>query len=103
MIQLVKSYVRGGLKPPKTRQYPVPKIQQSKAQPLVMGIALHPYIAGQPFRLRYLRRALKHIVSAKRAWLTTPGAITYHMDGLLKRNKAVREFFARHEAVPRKR
>jgi peptidoglycan/xylan/chitin deacetylase (PgdA/CDA1 family) len=50
-------------------------LAQSKAQPLVMGIALHPYIVGQPYRLRHLRRALKHIVAAKRAWLTTPGAI----------------------------
>jgi allantoinase len=48
---------------------------QSKAQPLVMGIALHPYIVGQPYRLRHLRRALKHIARAKNVWLTTPGAI----------------------------
>jgi peptidoglycan/xylan/chitin deacetylase (PgdA/CDA1 family) len=50
-------------------------LAQSRAQPLVMGIALHPYIVGQPYRLRHLRRALKHIVSAKRVWLATPGAI----------------------------
>jgi peptidoglycan/xylan/chitin deacetylase (PgdA/CDA1 family) len=50
-------------------------LAQSKAQPLVMGIALHPYIVGQPYRLRHLRRALKHVVAARRAWLTTPGAI----------------------------
>ena len=31
------------------------------AQPLVMGIALHPYLVGQPYRLRHLRRALEHI------------------------------------------
>ena len=50
-------------------------LAQSREQPLVMGIALHPYIVGQPYRLRHLRRALKHIAAAKRAWLTTPGAI----------------------------
>ena len=50
-------------------------LAQSREQPLVMGIALHPYIVGQPYRLRHLRRALKHIVAAKRAWWTTPGAI----------------------------
>ena len=34
-------------------------LEQSRAtQPLVMGIALHPYIVGQPYRLRHLRRAL---------------------------------------------
>ena len=49
---------------------------QSEAQPLVMGIALHPYIVGQPYRLRHLRRALTHIVAEReRVWLTTPGAI----------------------------
>jgi allantoinase len=49
---------------------------QSREQPLVMGIALHAMIAGQPFRLRHLRRALQHI-AARRAdcWLTTAGAI----------------------------
>jgi hypothetical protein len=54
-------------------------------QPLVMGIALHPYLVGQPYRLRHLRRALAHI-AARRAhgdvWLTTPGAICTAMDAL---------------------
>jgi allantoinase len=48
---------------------------QSKSQPLVMGIALHPYIVGQPYRLRHLRRALKHIAKSKKIWFTTPGKI----------------------------
>ncbi|MFL6566773.1 MAG: polysaccharide deacetylase family protein [Burkholderiales bacterium] len=50
-------------------------LEQSRTQPLVMGIALHPYIVGQPHRLRHLRRALQHIVKEKRVWFTTPGAI----------------------------
>ena len=50
-------------------------LRQSKQQPLVMGIALHPYLVGQPYRLRHLRRALQHIVKQKKAWLTTPGKI----------------------------
>ena len=37
---------------------------QAEQQPLVMGIALHSYIMGQPFRLRHLRRALTHIAAA---------------------------------------
>jgi peptidoglycan/xylan/chitin deacetylase (PgdA/CDA1 family) len=49
-------------------------LAQSKAQPLVMGIALHPYLVGQPYRLRYLRKALQHVVKQK-IWLTTPGRI----------------------------
>lgn len=55
---------------------------QSARQPLVMGIALHPYIMGQPYRLRHLRRALQAVASARDAghiWLTTPGAICDHV------------------------
>jgi peptidoglycan/xylan/chitin deacetylase (PgdA/CDA1 family) len=51
-------------------------VEQSRAQPLVMGIALHAMIVGQPFRLRALRRALQHIASQReRCWLTTAGGI----------------------------
>jgi allantoinase len=49
--------------------------------PLVMGIALHPYIVGQPYRLRHLRRALQHVAAARdrgEVWMTTPGAICQH-------------------------
>jgi hypothetical protein len=53
--------------------------EQSAAQPLVMGIALHAYIAGQPFRLRQLRRAFEHIARERDAiWLSTAGAIARH-------------------------
>ncbi|MDW3221536.1 MAG: polysaccharide deacetylase family protein [Paracoccaceae bacterium] len=51
-------------------------LEQSRQQPLVMGIALHPYIVGQPARLRHLRRALSHICEHRKdIWLTTAGAI----------------------------
>jgi len=51
-------------------------LRQSKSQPLVMGLALHPYLVGQPYRLHHLRRALQHIVSrSEDVWWTTPGAI----------------------------
>ncbi len=58
---------------------------QATKQPLVMGIALHPYLMGQPYRLRHLRRALAHIAKARDAgniWITTPGAICRHVDSL---------------------
>ncbi len=49
---------------------------QAEEQPLVMGIALHAMIAGQPFRLRHLRRALQHIALRREAcWLTTAGQV----------------------------
>lgn len=54
-------------------------LDQSSAQPLVMGIALHAYIVGQPFRLRHLRRALAHVAGHREVvWLTTAGAIARH-------------------------
>jgi allantoinase len=59
-------------------------LEQSTQQPLVYGIALHPYIVGQPFRLRHLRRALQHIAeiaenSRDRVWLTHPGSIACYV------------------------
>lgn len=60
-------------------------LAQARSTPLVMGLALHPYIVGQPYRLRHLRRALERLARARDAgevWFTTPGAIARHMDGL---------------------
>ena len=44
-----------------------------------MGIALHPYIVGQPYRLRHLRRALQHIAAGATGgvWFTTPGHLRH--------------------------
>ena len=56
-------------------------LMQAQQQPLVMGIALHPYLVGQPYRLRHLRRALQHLVDHRsELWFTTPGAICQAMD-----------------------
>lgn len=59
-------------------------IRQSDRQPLVMGIALHAHISGQPFRLPHLRRALAHL-DARRTeyWLTRAGSIADHVSRLL--------------------
>lgn len=58
-------------------------LEQSAAMPLVMGIALHPYIVGQPYRLRHLRRALAHVAAHRdRVWITTAGAIAAHVAAL---------------------
>jgi len=60
-------------------------LEQSRQQPLVMGIALHPYLVGQPYRLRHLRRALEHVAGARDGavvWWTTPGRICEHMAAL---------------------
>jgi allantoinase len=60
-------------------------LEQSHHQPLVMGIALHPYLMGQPYRLSHLRRALEHLKRVGEqgsVWFTTPGAICAHVDVL---------------------
>ena len=60
-------------------------LRQSKTQPLVMGIALHPYLVGQPYRLGHLRRALAHLAAARDRndiWFTTPGEIHRHVQAL---------------------
>jgi allantoinase len=60
-------------------------LEQSRTQPLVQGIALHPYLMGQPYRLRHLRRALQHLCAARdrgEIWFTTPGAICEHVNAL---------------------
>jgi len=54
--------------------------------PLVMSIALHPYIVGQPYRAAPLRRALQQVAAARdagRVWVTTPGAIVEHVARVL--------------------
>ena len=51
-------------------------LRQSRDMPLVMGIALHPYIVGQPHRLKHLRRALAHVLAHRQAlFVTRAGAI----------------------------
>ncbi|NPD70416.1 hypothetical protein HPQ61_27605 [Acetobacteraceae bacterium] len=51
-------------------------LADSEGQPLVMSVILHSFIAGQPFRLRSILKALAHIAAAREVlWLTTPGAI----------------------------
>ena len=60
-------------------------LRQAKTQPLVMGIALHPYLVGQPYRLLHLRRALAHLAAARDRndiWFTTPGEIHRHVKAL---------------------
>lgn len=37
----------------------------------VLAIALHPFVIGQPFRHKYLDRALEYLAAQPDAWLTT--------------------------------
>ncbi|MDF1790718.1 MAG: polysaccharide deacetylase family protein [Thalassobaculaceae bacterium] len=58
-------------------------LHQSKKRPLVYTAVLHPFIIGQPYRLRALRRAMTHILQHRdEIWLTTPGEIASYCAGL---------------------
>lgn len=54
-------------------------LERSAKQTLVMGISLHPYIFGQAFRFRHLKKALASLAEQREEfWLTTPGEIARH-------------------------
>jgi peptidoglycan/xylan/chitin deacetylase (PgdA/CDA1 family) len=57
---------------------------ECERRPLVMGIALHPYIVGWPHRFKHLAKALEHIAiqADDKVWLTTAGEIADHAAGL---------------------
>ena len=41
----------------------------------VMGIGIHPFLVGQPFRARHFARALEHITGRDNVWFTTSDEI----------------------------
>jgi len=58
-------------------------LEQSARRPLVCSIVLHTFVVGQPFRLRPLRAALRHIMGHRdRIWLCRPGELAAHVAGL---------------------
>lgn len=56
-------------------------LAESDRRPSVLGIALHPYIMGQPHRALHLDRVLTRLREAAdpRIWWTTAGAIAQHV------------------------
>jgi allantoinase len=60
-------------------------LAQSRKYPLVFAVAVHPFIIGQPFRLRPFRDALRHIMHQRDdLWITTPGEISRYCESLPK-------------------
>ncbi len=58
-------------------------LRLSAKYPLVCSIVLHPFIVGQPFRLRALRRALAHVVAHRGdVWLARPGELARYVEAL---------------------
>jgi allantoinase len=58
-------------------------LRQSEKRPLVCSVVLHPFILGQPHRLRVLRQALRHIMAHQdQLWVTRPGEMAAYVAGL---------------------
>ncbi|HEY9447099.1 MAG TPA: polysaccharide deacetylase, partial [Burkholderiales bacterium] len=56
-------------------------VEQSAEAPLVFNVSIHPYVFGQPFRLRVLRQAFAHCVNHKlkdRVWFAKPRDVADH-------------------------
>ncbi len=56
-------------------------IKQCVDRPLVFGISLHTFVAGQAFRTRIIRKALEYCLNHKhssRLWITRPRDIAKH-------------------------
>ncbi len=58
-------------------------LAQSRRQPVVFNLSLHPFLIGHAFRLRAFRRLVEHIAAHReQVWLTRPGAIAAHARAL---------------------
>ena len=45
--------------------------EEGADRPRILGFGVHPFLSGQPFRARHLRRALVHMARYDDAWFTT--------------------------------
>lgn len=52
--------------------------KESEHSGKVMALALHPFIINQPFRHKYLEKALDYIIGHEGVWLTTSDEIADH-------------------------
>jgi allantoinase len=58
-------------------------LEQSSRYPLVCSIVLHPFVIGQPYRLRAFRRALRHVMAQRdRLWVARPGELARYVETL---------------------
>lgn len=58
-------------------------LEQSKHQPLVCPISLHPFVVGRPYRIRQLRRVFERLDELReQIWLTRPGDICAYIESL---------------------
>lgn len=58
-------------------------LERSKRYPLVFGVSVHPFVIGQPFRMRAFRSAMDHVLRHRDSvWIATPGDIARFVAGL---------------------
>jgi peptidoglycan/xylan/chitin deacetylase (PgdA/CDA1 family) len=50
----------------------------------VMALALHPFVIGQPFRVKYLAKALEYITSRDDVWITTTDEIAAYASATME-------------------
>ncbi len=50
-------------------------LEEGESRPRVMGLGLHPFLTGQPFRARHLSRALEHMRGHDDVWFATSDEI----------------------------
>lgn len=48
---------------------------EGEATGLLLALNIHPYIIGHPFRIGYLEKALRHILSRDGVWAATAGEV----------------------------
>ncbi|WP_326836344.1 polysaccharide deacetylase family protein [Amycolatopsis rhabdoformis] len=55
---------------------------EGASRPRVLGFGVHPFLSGQPYRLRYLVEALQHMAKHEGVWFATADEIaTWYRDG----------------------
>jgi hypothetical protein len=47
----------------------------SRKQPRVMGLPIHPFLVGQPEHISHFKRAIQHIKQSEHVWLATGSEI----------------------------
>lgn len=62
--------------------------EEGERIPRILPIALHTFIAGQPFRMKYLAEAFAYIAQHKKVWFATAGEINDWYRAIKQPNRA---------------
>lgn len=78
-------YALHGASGPDFRQALIDQFDQLRREggerPRVMGFGVHPFLSGQPYRVRYLREALQYMQQFDDVWFTSADRVAqWHLD-----------------------